>query len=89
MLKTKKIRFWRQSAAHHFKPYWRRKVGWATRNDYAEAAANALTLAVHDQEIYELSGPLRTHSELAQIVSKVSGKEIKVEKIDVDTFGDF
>ncbi|AYJ90049.1 SDR family oxidoreductase [Bacillus safensis] len=77
------------SGAPFLSPIGEGKVGWATRNDYAEAAANALTLPVHDQEIYELSGPLRTHSELAQIVSKVSGKEIKVEKIDVDTFGDF
>lgn len=77
------------SGAPFLSPIGEGKVGWATRNDYAEAAANALTLAVHDQEIYELSGPLRTHSELAQIVSKVSGKDIKVEKIDVDTFGEF
>ncbi|WP_353855644.1 SDR family oxidoreductase [Bacillus sp. Bos-x628] len=65
------------------------RVGWATRNDYAEAAANALTLSQHQKEIYELSGPLRTHTELAHIVSQVSGQKIKVEQVDVETFGEF
>ncbi|AOZ90501.1 NAD(P)-dependent oxidoreductase [Bacillus xiamenensis] len=77
------------SGAPFLSPIGEGKVGWATRNDYAEAAANALTLPAHDKDIYELSGPLRTHTELAQMVSKVSGKDIKVEKIDVDTFGEF
>ncbi|MGM5473062.1 SDR family oxidoreductase [Bacillus pumilus] len=77
------------SGAPFLSPIGDGKVGWATRNDYAEAAANALTLSEHDKETYELSGPLRTHTELAHIVSEVSGKEIKVEQIDVDTFGEF
>ncbi|TKI24237.1 SDR family oxidoreductase [Bacillus pumilus] len=77
------------SGAPFLSPIGDGRVGWATRNDYAEAAANALTLSKHDKEIYELSGPLRTHTELAHIVSEVSGKEIKVEQIDVDTFGEF
>ncbi|MBQ4817444.1 SDR family oxidoreductase [Bacillus pumilus] len=77
------------SGAPFLSPIGDGKVGWATRNDYAEAAANALTLSEHDKETYELSGPLLTHTELARIVSEVSGKEIKVEQIDVDTFGEF
>ncbi|CAI7727230.1 SDR family oxidoreductase [Bacillus altitudinis] len=77
------------NGAPFISPIGEGKVGWATRDDYAEAAANALTLPAHDQEIYELSGPLRTHTELAQMVSNVSGKEIKVEHMDVDTFGEF
>lgn len=77
------------SGAPFLTPIGEGKVGWATRNDYAEAAANVLTLPQHDQEIYELSGPLRTHTELAQMVSQVSGQEIKVESMNVQTFGEF
>ncbi|MGF0003842.1 SDR family oxidoreductase [Bacillus altitudinis] len=77
------------NGAPFISPIGEGKVGWATRDDYAEAAANALTMPAHDQEIYELSGPLRTHTELAQMVSKVSGKEIEVEHMDIDAFGEF
>lgn len=77
------------NGAPFISPIGEGKVGWATRDDYAEAAANALIQPAHDQEIYELSGPIRTHTELAQIVSKVSGKEIKVEHMDIDAFGEF
>ncbi|OLP66303.1 Quinone oxidoreductase 2 [Bacillus pumilus] len=76
------------SGAPFLSPIGEGKVGWATRNDYAEAAANALITPLHQQEIYELSGPLRTHTELAQIVSEVNDQEIKVEQVSVESYGE-
>lgn len=62
------------------------KVGWATREDYAEAAANVLTDEGHENTIYELSGKPLTQQELTQIFSSVIGKEIKVMQVDDETY---
>lgn len=62
------------------------KVGWAIRRDYAEAAANVLTGEGHDNQTYELSGPLLTQEELAAILAEVIGKDIPVQQVDDATY---
>ena len=62
------------------------KVGWAIRRDYAEAAANVLTHEGHNNQVYELSGPLLTQEELAAILAEVSGKDIPVQQVDDATY---
>lgn len=62
------------------------KVGWATRADYADAAANVLTGEGHENTVYELSGKPLTQEELSKIVSGVIGKEIKVLQVDDEAY---
>lgn len=53
------------------------KISSATREDYAEAAANVLTTEGHENKIYELAGDIAyTLADLAAEVSKQIGKEI-------------
>lgn len=58
------------------------KVGWAPRQDYAEAAAAVLAGEGHEKTVYELSGKLMTQAGLASIVGEVLGKEITVQQTD-------
>lgn len=62
------------------------KVGWATRSDYAQAAAIVLTGEGHDNTVYELSGKPLTQEELTKIISSVISKEIKVMQVDDETY---
>ncbi|WP_042200266.1 SDR family oxidoreductase [Paenibacillus camerounensis] len=62
------------------------KVGWATRRDYAEAAAAVLTGEGHENAVYELSGKPLTQSELAAVVSGALGKEVPVQQVDDATY---
>lgn len=62
------------------------KVGWAARQDYAEAAANVLTGEGHENTVYELSGKPLSQEELTQIISDVIGKEIKVLQVDDEAY---
>lgn len=64
------------------------KVGWALRQDLAEATANVLTGNGHENTIYELSGKLMTHKELVSILETVLGKEIPFQQIDDDTYAE-
>ncbi|MEW4371888.1 SDR family oxidoreductase [Paenibacillus kandeliae] len=64
------------------------KVGWATRDDYAAAAASVLTGEGHDNTIYELSGPLLTQDELAAAAGEALGKEIPVQHVDDATYAE-
>ncbi|WP_046227522.1 SDR family oxidoreductase [Paenibacillus dauci] len=63
------------------------KVGWATQDDYATAAAAVLP-AGHENTTYELSGPLLTQDELAAAVGTVLGKEVTVQHVDDNTYAD-
>ena len=63
------------------------KVGWATQEDYAAAAAAVLP-AGHENTTYELSGPLLTQDELAAAVGTVLGKEVTVQHVDDDTYAE-
>lgn len=58
------------------------KVGWATRSDYAYAAAAVLAGEGHDNTVYELSGKPITQAELAAIAGEVLGKDIPVQNVD-------
>lgn len=63
------------------------KVGWATQEDYAAAAAAVLPVG-HENTTYELSGPLLTQDELAAAVGTVLGKEVTVQHVDDDTYAE-
>ncbi|WP_405178517.1 SDR family oxidoreductase [Nocardia sp. NBC_01377] len=58
------------------------RVAAASRADYAEAAARVLTTDGHAGAVYELGGdePL-TYDELAQVISRVSGKPVRYENL--------
>ncbi|MCC3378422.1 SDR family oxidoreductase [Paenibacillus farraposensis] len=58
------------------------KVGWATRADYAQAAAAVLSGEGHENTIYELSGKPITQEELAAILAVVLGKDVPVQQVD-------
>ncbi|KHF41510.1 SDR family oxidoreductase [Halalkalibacter okhensis] len=64
------------------------KVGWATQQDYAEAAAKVLSEDGHANTIYELSGPLYTQEEFVQVLSEVLGKEIFVQQVTDDEYAE-
>ncbi|MGD6901345.1 SDR family oxidoreductase [Bacillus infantis] len=58
------------------------RVGWATQQDYAEAAAAVLSGNGHENTIYELSGKLLTQEELVSELGKVLGKDVNVQQVD-------
>ncbi|WCK55083.1 SDR family oxidoreductase [Aneurinibacillus sp. Ricciae_BoGa-3] len=64
------------------------KVGWALQQDYAKAAAAVLSGNGHENTIYELSGKLLTHEELASALGTVLGKEVPVQQVDDATYAD-
>lgn len=64
------------------------KVGWALRQDYAEAAAAVLAGSGHENTIYELSGPLMTQEQLAAALGAVLGKEVPVQQVDDAAYAD-
>ncbi|MDF2936601.1 MAG: NAD(P)-dependent oxidoreductase [Paenibacillaceae bacterium] len=64
------------------------RVGWALREDYAEAAAAVLAGSGHDNTIYELSGKPLTQAELAAALGTVLGKEIPVQQVDDTAYGE-
>ncbi|MFD0681422.1 MULTISPECIES: SDR family oxidoreductase [unclassified Paenibacillus] len=62
------------------------KVGWATRRDYAQAAAAVLAGVGHENSVYELSGKLATQEELASVLAGVLGREVPVQQVDDETY---
>ncbi|WP_318550409.1 SDR family oxidoreductase [Geobacillus thermoleovorans] len=64
------------------------KVGWALRQDYAEAAAAVLAGDGHENTIYELSGPLMTQEELAAALGAVLGKDVPVQQVNDAAYAD-
>lgn len=62
------------------------KVGFALRNDYADAAANVLIQEGHENKIYELGGKLVTYDELGQEIGNVLDKNIVVKHVNDDEF---
>ncbi|WP_199616978.1 SDR family oxidoreductase [Paenibacillus alkalitolerans] len=64
------------------------KSGWASREDYAEAAAAVLAGSGHENTIYELSGKLMTQEELASALGTVLGKEVPVQQVDDETYAE-
>ena len=64
------------------------KVGWALRQDYAEAAAAVLAGNGHENTVYELSGKLMTQEELAAALGTVLGKEVPVQQVGDAAYAD-
>jgi len=64
------------------------KVGWALRQEYAEAAALVLAGEGHDNTIYELSGEPHTQEDLAAALGTVLGKEVPVIQLDDAAYGE-
>jgi NAD(P)H dehydrogenase (quinone) len=64
------------------------KLGWALRQDLAEATANVLTGNGHENTIYELSGNLLTYKDLISILETVLGKEIPFQQVDNDNYAE-
>ncbi|MFC0532401.1 SDR family oxidoreductase [Phytohabitans kaempferiae] len=65
------------------------KVSAATRADFAEAAAAALTTGSHANQVYELGGPPFTMTELAAEISRQTGKRITYTDLPVDKYIEF
>lgn len=61
-----------------------RGVNMASRADLAEAAAIILTGPDHDQNAYNFTGQLWTYPELAEVLSNVSGRDVKYREVDED-----
>ncbi|MFC5530281.1 SDR family oxidoreductase [Cohnella yongneupensis] len=64
------------------------KVGWALRQEYAEAAAVVLAGEGHENTIYELTGKLLTQQQLVSVIGSVLGKEIPLQQVDDATYGE-
>jgi NAD(P)H dehydrogenase (quinone) len=64
------------------------RVGWAPREDYAEAAAAVLAGSGHENTIYELSGQPLTQGEFAAALGAVLGQEVPVQQVDDATYGE-
>ncbi|QNR67481.1 SDR family oxidoreductase [Paenibacillus peoriae] len=64
------------------------KVGWATRADYAQAAATVLSGEGHENTIYELSGKPITQEEFAAVLAEVLGKDVPVQQVDDATYAE-
>lgn len=65
------------------------KMGFALRNDYADAAAAVLRGESHENKVYELSGQPMTYEDLAAEIGKVIGKDILVKHVDDPSFAAF
>lgn len=65
------------------------KIGFALRNDYADAAAAVLAGQGHENQIYELSGNPISYDNLAVELGKVIGKEVVVKHVDNNDFATF
>ncbi|MEI7024188.1 SDR family oxidoreductase [Paenibacillus sp. y28] len=63
------------------------KAGWASRRDYAEAAARVLTGPGHENSVYELSGEPLTQKELADIFAEVTQQEVQLQYFQPEEYG--
>jgi NAD(P)H dehydrogenase (quinone) len=63
------------------------KVAFLMRSDMAEIAANILTSEGHENKIYNISGEKAfSYGDIAQMISKITGNEIKYVSPTVDEF---
>ncbi|MFJ7661097.1 SDR family oxidoreductase [Lysinibacillus sp. NPDC097162] len=65
------------------------KMGFALRNDYADAAAAVLAGEGHENRVYELSGKPMTYDDLATEIGKVIEKDVAVKHVDDAGFAAF
>ena len=64
------------------------KVSLALRSDLAEAAAVVLTTDGHEGKVYELGGDAVTLTELAAIISDVTGTTVTYTDVPVEAFAE-
>ncbi len=64
------------------------RVGWASQQDYAEAAAVVLSDNGHENTIYELSGKPLTQEEFVSVLGDVLGKEVPIQQVDDAAYAD-
>lgn len=64
------------------------KVGWATREEYAEAAANVMLDDSIRNEVFELSGKPMTQAQLASMVGEQLGKQVEVKQVSDQEYVD-
>ena len=70
-----------------YQPAGEGKVSFASRTDMAEAASVILTTEGHENKIYEISAPVSySYHDVAEILSKISGREIRYVSPPVDEF---
>lgn len=62
------------------------KVSAATRREYAQAAAAALTAESNDKALYELGGPTFTMPELASEISAATGQDLPYRSVSLADF---
>ena len=62
------------------------RVGWASREDLARAAAAVLAGAGHENTVYELSGRPRPYADLAGAIGEVLGRSVPLEQVDDATY---
>jgi NAD(P)H dehydrogenase (quinone) len=62
------------------------KIGWASRRDFAEAAAIVLAGEEHDNTVYELAGKPSMQEEFVAIVADVIGKQVDVQQVNDETY---
>lgn len=61
-------------------------AGFALRSDMAEAAANILAGAGHENKDYHISGPALSFGRIAEILSDISGKKVPYHSPDGETY---
>lgn len=61
------------------------RISFALEREYAEAAARVMTL-VDPKEVYEFGGEPRTYADLANTLSKVTGKSFTFKSVDDATY---
>jgi len=62
------------------------RVGWATREDYARAAAAVLAGEGHENTVYELSGAPTTMEGFAAALAQALGREVPVQHVNDDAY---
>ena len=61
-------------------------AGFALRSDMAEAAANILAGAGHENKDYHISGAALSFGRIAEILSDISGKKVPYHSPDAETY---
>lgn len=62
------------------------KIAFALRNEMAEAVAHILTTEGHINKEYDISGEAISFSEIAALLSEISGKKVPYTSPDLETF---
>ncbi len=64
------------------------KIGFAPRNDFADAAAAALLSDNSNNKIYNLSGELVTYDDFAKVLGEVLGKTVPVKRVSDEAYAE-